>query len=251
MHHACKRKAEMRRIWPDDLIDNNQWQVYLKVITRAREAGIPFAAGGGFAVAAYTTRWRNTKDLDLYTIPDARDALIEVTREMGLVDIYPRSPYDRRWIYRGGCGDTVVDVIHAMANLRALVDEQWLRQGAEIHIRGERLPIVPAEEMVWNKLYVMQHDRCDWTDVLNLIYSAGDDLDWEYLLHRLGDDAPLLAAALSLYRWVCPGRSRRVPAWLWERLRVQAPARDAYPEIDWHHVTLLDLRPWFAVAESP
>jgi len=241
----------MTRTWPDDLIDEQEWHVYHQVIERARQAGIPFAAGGGFAVAAYTGRWRDTKDLDLYTTPAAREALIEVTREAGLIDMYPRNPYDRRWIYRAGCGNTVVDVISAMANLRAYVDEQWLREGAEMRIRGDRLPIVPAEEMVWNKLYVMQHDRCDWTDVLNLFYSTGHLLDWDYLLQRLGDDTPLLSAALSLYRWICPGRSRRIPAWVWERLQTQPPARDAIPEIDWHHATLLDLRPWFAVVESP
>jgi hypothetical protein len=209
----------MNRTWPDDLIEEKEWQVYHEVMVRARQAGIPFAAGGGFAVAAYTGRWRDTKDLDLYTLPAAREALIEVTRDVGLIDLYPRYPYDRRWIYRAGCGNTIVDVISAMANLRAYVDEQWLREGAEMRIRGERLPIVL--------------------------------LDWEYLLQRLGDDTPLLSAALSLYRWVCPGRSRRIPAWVWERLHTPPPPRDAIPEVDWHHATLLDLRPWFAVVESP
>jgi Nucleotidyl transferase of unknown function (DUF2204) len=241
----------MNRTWPDQLISEKEWEVYRQVIMRAREEGIPFAVGGGFAVAAYTGRWRDTKDLDLYTTPAHRDALIGVTADAGLKDFYARSPYDRRWIYRAACGDVIVDIIFAMANLRAHVDEQWLREGGEIHIRGENLPVVPAEEMVWNKLYVMQHDRCDWTDVLNLLYSSAQHLDWEYLLNRLGDDTPLLAAALSIYRWLCPGRSRRVPAWVWERLQVTAPGRDAIPEIDWHHTTLLDLRPWFAVVESP
>ena len=239
-----------RTIWPDDLVTDKEWQVYQHVMARAREAQIPFALGGGYAIAAYTGRWRNTKDMDLYTTPAMRDGLIQITVEAGLSDRYSRDPYDRRWIYRAGCGETIVDIIFAMANLRAQVDEQWLREGAEIHFRGERLPIVPAEEMLWNKLYVMQRDRCDWTDVLNLLYAAGDSIDWEYLLHRMGDDTPLLAGALSVYRWLCPGRSRRIAGWVWERLQLPVPPRDAIPEIDWHHVTLLDLRPWFAVVES-
>ena len=236
--------------WPDDLIDDKEWDVYRHVITGARAAGIPFAAGGGFAVAVYTGRWRDTKDLDLYTTPAARDALIGITAEAGLVDLYPTQPYDRRWIYRAGCGGTIVDIIFAMANLRALVDEQWLRGCDQMRIRGECLPVVPLEEMIWNKLYILQHDRCDWNDVLNLLYAAGQRVDWESLLQRMGEDAPLLAAALSLYRWICPGRSRRIPPWVWEALQLKPPARDAIPEIDWHHATLLDLRPWFAVVES-
>jgi Nucleotidyl transferase of unknown function (DUF2204) len=239
-----------RRTWPDDLITDEQWRVYHEVISRASAKRLRLVLGGGFAISTYTGHWRNTKDLDLYVLPAERDALIQVTSDVGLHDMYERSPYDRRWIYRSACGDTIVDIIWAMANLRSQVDEGWLRDGGEFNIRGERLGVVPPEEMVWNKLYVMQHDRCDWTDVLNLLYSVGADLDWEYLIKRMGDDTPLLAAALSVYRWMCPGRSRAIPGAVWERLQVPPPRREAVPEIDWHHSTLLDVRPWFAVVES-
>jgi len=239
-----------RRTFPDDLITDDQWRVYHDVMARANAKGIRFVLGGGLAISTYTGHWRNSKDIDLYILPADRDALIEVTKEAGLRDLYERAPYDRRWIYRSACGDTIVDIIWAMANLRSQVDEGWLRDGGEFVIRGERLPVVPPEEMVWNKLYVLQHDRCDWTDVVNLFYAVGGELDWEYLIRRMGDDTPLLAAALSVYRWMCPGRSRAIPASVWESLQVPAPRRDAVPEIDWHHSTLLDVRPWFAVAEA-
>jgi hypothetical protein len=239
-----------KRTWPDDLISDEEWRVYQHVMSLARAQGLRFVIGGGLAVAAYTGNWRNTKDLDLYTVPTDRDALIQVTLDAGLSDLYPRSPYDRRWIYRAVCGNTIIDIIWAMANQRAQVDEQWLREGGVINIRNERLDVVPAEEMVWNKLYVLQHDRCDWGDVLNLLYAVGDGLDWEYLMERMGDDTALLAAALSIYRWICPGRCRSIPDPVWERLQLPPPRADASPPIDWHHVALLDLRPWFAVVDT-
>lgn len=239
-----------RRTWPDDLISDDQWRVYHEVIARAAAKGLRFVLGGGFAISTYTGHWRNTRDMDLYVLPADRDAFIQVTAEAGLRDMYERSPYDRRWIFRAACGDTIVDVIWAMANLRSQVDEGWLRDGGEFNIRGERLGVVPPEEMVWNKLYVMQHDRCDWTDVLNLLYSVGAGLDWEYLIKRMGDDTPLLAAVLSVYRWMCPGRSCAIPAPVWKDLQIAPPRREAIPEIDWHHSALLDIRPWFAVVES-
>jgi hypothetical protein len=242
--------AAHQRTWPDDLIGPKQWHVYQRVIERAAAQGLRFAVGGGFAVATYTGHWRNTKDLDLYVMPADREAMIQVSAEAGLTDLYQRQPYDRRWIYRSGCGDTIVDIIWAMANLRAQVDEGWLRPGGFFTIRGERLPVVPAEEMIWNKLYVLQHDRCDWTDVFNILYASGSTVDWEYLLDRLGDDRPLLTGALSVYRWLCPGLSPAVPDWLWERLGLEPPRRDAIPAIDWHHSALLDVRPWFAVVEQ-
>jgi hypothetical protein len=238
------------RTWCDDLIPDDQWRAYQDVITRARAKDLRFVVGGGFAISTYTGHWRNTKDMDLYTLPSAKEALIEATREAGLRDMYTRSPYDRRWIYRAACGDVIVDIIWAMANQRAQVDEGWMRDGGVFCMRGERLAVMPPEELVWSKLYVLQHDRCDWTDVWNLIYSVGAELDWEYLIRRMGDDTPLLAAALSVYRWISPGRSRMIPEHVWESLQIPAPRSDAIPEIDWHHSSLLDVRPWFAVAEA-
>jgi hypothetical protein len=239
-----------RRTWPDDMIPEDQWRVYREVITRARDRGLHFMLGGGFAVSTYTGHWRNTKDIDLYTTPADRDALIQITAEVGLRDMYDRHPYDRRWIFRSACGETIVDIIWAMANLRTQVDDGWMRDGGEFCIRGERMAVIPPEELIWSKLYVLQHDRCDWTDVWNLFYAVGADLDWEYLIHRMGDDTPLLAGALSIFKWMCPGRSRVIPAHAWETLQIPPPRADAVPEIDWHHSTLLDIRPWFAVSEA-
>jgi hypothetical protein len=239
-----------RRTWSDDLIPDDQWRLYQEVISRARAKGAHFVLGGGFAISTYTGHWRNTKDMDLYTLPGDKEALIQATAEAGLRDMYDRQPYDRRWIFRASCGDVIVDVIWAMANLRAQVDDGWMRDGGEFGIRGDRIGVMPPEELIWTKLYVMQHDRCDWTDVWNLFYAIGAEVDWEYLVERMGDDAPLLAAALSVYRWICPGRSRAIPAPVWESLQIPPPRSDAIPEIDWHRSALLDIRPWFAVAEA-
>jgi hypothetical protein len=237
------------RAWPDHLINDEQWAIYHRVITRARERHVPFAVGGGFAVATHTGQWRNTKDLDLYILPRDRDAMVQIVTEAGLADYYERKPYDRRWIYRANVDDTIVDVIWAMANLRVEVDEGWLRDVCRARVRGLELPVVPLEEMVWDKLYVLQRDRCDWPDVLNMLYASGETLDWNYLLDRVADDMPLLSAAVSLYRWLCPGRSRKLPPWIWERLDLPAPVGPPAPECEPYRADLLDTRPWFAEAE--
>jgi hypothetical protein len=49
------------------------------------------------------------------------------------------------------------------------------------------------------KLYVLQHDRCDWTDILNLIERLPEGVDWRYLFDRVADDAPLLWSVLQVY----------------------------------------------------
>jgi hypothetical protein len=227
-----------------DRVPARQWRIYRSVIEEAQRREIPFALGGAFAIAAYTGYWRNTKDLDLYVLPQYRDRMIQVTNEVGLLDYYHEKPYDRWWIYRAHARDTLVDTIWAMANHRAQIDELWM-SGPEIELRGYLLKVLPPEAMLWDKLYIMQRDRCDWPDVLNLLYAAGREIRWEYVMRRMGADAALLAGILAVFAWIAPGRARQLPEWLWGRLGVAAPAAVAVAEIDKPHVDLLDRRPWF------
>jgi len=135
-----------------------------------------------------------------------------------------------------------------MANRRACVSNSWLL-GPEVHIDDLKIRLLPPEETLWTKLYVLQRDRCDWPDALNMLYVVGPILDWERLLELVEGDAGLLSGLLAAFRWLCPGRSRHVPNWLWNRLGVNGPgtnggidaARDYSPE----RASLLDTRPWF------
>lgn len=232
------------------LLEDEQGAIYRRVIDAAGQAGLRFALGGGFAINAYTGLARNTKDLDLYVLPRDRDAMIEVLTGEGLSDYYDQVPYDRRWIWRGYLNGTIVDVIWEMANHLSQVDEAWLTRGPEVEVEGRWLRLLPPEELLWGKLYVLQRDRCDWPDILNLIHATAASLNWRRLLSRLGDDAALLAGVLIVFAWLCPGRAEALPSWLWEQLRLPAPAvgktAAEAPDTDQTHVVLIDSRPWFS-----
>ena len=225
-------------------IPERQWRIYSSVIEGAQELGIPFALGGAFAVATYTGHWRNTKDLDLYVLPQHRQRMIQVIHKVGLRDYYDDKPYDRWWIYRAHSGQTIVDTIWATANHRAQIDGLWM-SGPEIKLRGYVLNVLPPEALLWDKLYIMQRDRCDWPAVLNLMYVAGREIDWKYLVRRIGADTALLAGVLAVFAWIAPGRARQLPEWLWDRLGLARQPAAAAVEIDKRHADLLDLRPWF------
>jgi hypothetical protein len=229
--------------WPGP-IPAGQWEIYRRVIDAAAAREIPFALGGAFALAAHTGAWRDTKDLDLYVLPRYRDAMIQIVRSAGLADYYDKLPYDRWWIYRAVADGTILDVIWAMANHRAEIDELWM-SGPAVEIHGRKLPVLPPEAMIWDKLYILQRDRCDWPDVMNLIFYTGSQVDWELLTARMGDHLPLLAAALLVFRWIAPGRAEGLPAWLWERLQLPPSPSAGLPESLREHVGLLDTRPWF------
>jgi hypothetical protein len=238
-----QRGSSDRMEWAEAMPEE-QAQVFRHITEAAQVRGLRFAMGGAFAVAVHTGHWRNTKDLDYYVLPQDRPAMVEVVHEAGLTDYFEAESYDRAWIYRANQGETIVDVIWAMANGRADVDEGWVTRGELVEAQGLQFRVVPAEEMIWAKLFVFQRERFDWPDVLNMIHGAGKSLDWEHLLTRLGHDVPLLAGVLSVYAWLAPGAAQRLPDWLWQRLSVEPPAGQA-PAVDQERVKLLDSRPWF------
>jgi hypothetical protein len=235
---------ESRIAW-EDRIEPDEWRVYRRVIEEARSSGVRFAFGGAFATAVYTGELRSTKDFDFYLMPRDREAMISAIIRAGLTDHYERLPYDRKWIYRASTGDVIVDVIWAMANLRAWVDERWLTAGPEVMIHGEPLRAIPIEELIWSKLYVLQRDRSDWGDVLNLIDARADDIDWDHLLDRLAEDAPLLGGALSIFGWLSPSRARDIPEPVWRGLGLTLPEPSSDLELTRRRANLLDSRPWF------
>jgi len=246
MQSAARRNRTVKHLDWTEHIPDGEWAIYDSAIQAARRTGNRFMLAGAFSLACYTGRWRNTKDIDFYILPRERDAFIAALTEAGFRDYHEKAPYDRNWIYRSYRGDCIVDLIWAMANQRAQVDEEWFEHAPEIYVCGQLLKVAPAEELLWCKLFVLQRDRCDWPDVLNLIHSLGADLDWEHLLHRLNDDLPLLAGVLNVYGWLCPGNDLRLPASLRE-LVPHSGKRDALME-DSNRIRLLDSRPWFVTA---
>jgi len=237
------------RVQPDwDRIPEEQWGVYRLAIHEARARNVRFAFGGAFATAFYTGQLRNTKDFDFYVLPADVAPMKQALASAGLQDYHMQLPYDRSWIYRASRGDIIVDAIWAMANHRAVVDERWVTQGAEVSIRGEPLRVLPVEELIWSKLYVLQRERCDWGDVLNVLDAQAKAVDWNHLLMRLEDDTPLLAGALAVFSWLAPDRAPSIPDNVWSRLGLN-PAADAHgANLSRVRADLLDSRPWFARA---
>ena len=232
-------------------LPNEEWEIYQRVMREARASGVTFAFGGAFATAVYTGELRNTKDFDFYVLPSDREAMIQATRRAGLTDHFERLPYDRSWIYRASEGDVLVDVIWAMANQRAHVDAWWLSRGPLVEIRGERVRAIPIEELIWSKLYVLQRERTDWGDVLNLIAAQAPSIDWDHLLRRLGHDTPLLAAALGVFAWLTPSRAQAIPVAVWQHLGLQAPEPSPDDHADTRaRAALIDSRPWFRPASG-
>lgn len=219
------------------------WSSYEPAVDALTGANLPFALTGGQALACYTGRMRPSKDLDFAILPEDRETAIGIVRSCGFDDYYDRHPYDRHWIFRSCRHDTILDLIWAMPNRRAYVDSDWILNGPVVRLRGKQIRVVAPEELLWAKLYVLQRDRCDWPDVLNLVHAMAGRLNWRHLLDRLGQDAALLSSLLIVFCWLRPDSARRLPSWLWRELHLPIPSAWEIPDVN--RESLLDTRDWF------
>jgi hypothetical protein len=241
---ARKEAVSLRFEWVSAISDE-EWTTYQEAIDLVSAAGADFMLGGGFAQATFTKRWRSTKDIDLYIRPEMREPVLRALSRAGFADYYSRLPYDRQWIYRSTKRDVLVDVMWSMANQRAVVDASWFEHAHTITIKDREVKVLPMEEFLWCKLYIVQRDRCDWVDIFNLLYSHGPNLDWRRLIARVEDDWPLLQGLLAVYSWLHPEKARELPHSVFEQLGLTLS--DSTGGRAWQErVRLLDSRDWFS-----
>jgi len=244
---AATPRPEVR--YPEDIqafIPEEDWRLYGAVIRRATTLGLSFAVSGGFATSFYTGLWRNTKDMDLCVRPADRDAMVGVTREAGLHDLYDEKPYDRGWIYRATHEGLIVDIIWQLANYQGVVDDAWLTGGADVTLYGDTVRLVSPEELIWSKIHIFQRERCDFPDIANVLYATGATLDWSRLIGRLAGEERLLGSVLLLFSWLAPGRAQTFPEWIWPRLGIERPPNG--PDRDDDRIRRVDSRAWFTAS---
>ena len=203
---------------------------YRRVLQTLAGAGVPVLVGGAYASAIYTGVERHTKDLDLFMqradYDRVADALAAAGHETELT--YPH------WLGKTHAGSVWVDLIFNSGNGTTPVDDGWFEHAVEADVLGVRTKIVPVEEIIWSKAFVMERERYDGADIAHLLRARAEVLDWARLLHRFGQHWRVLLSHVVLFGFVYPGERTKVPAWvverLIERLREEtyaAPAADA------------------------
>ncbi len=245
-----KEEIILEPAWAQTIADE-QWTVYSQAVRVVRKTGARFLLGGAFGLACYTGRTRNTKDLDFFVLPSDKDKVIDALTKAGFDDYYPKLSYDRGWIYRAVQGEAIVDTIWQTPNRRTEVDEAWFKRSRKALVRGELLEFIPAEELLAIKLYILQRDRCDWPDLLNLLYASCGELDWAHVIHRLGTEEPLLAGLLQIFNWLAPSQALHIPAGIRDHFHLPEPTSEALARPEQANVNLLDTRRWFAAFQPP
>jgi hypothetical protein len=230
-----------------NFIPEEQWTVLKEGTETIDQVGAPLLLAGSLGQAAYTGHWRNTKDIDVIIHSTDRERVVEALRRAGFEDYFEREAYDRSWIFRGFKSGVLFDVIWALPNHRVAIDEPWFERSRTFCLHGRTYLAAPVEELIRIKLYVMQRDRCDWVDVLNLLGATVEEIAWPWLVERMGRDLPLLHAVLAIFNWMCPGRAHAVPAWLRKQFALSRVETDDFRVTEERRVRVFDSRPWFAL----
>jgi hypothetical protein len=211
-------------------LDRTTREFYVRAMTELERAAVPYLVGGGYAMACLTGIERQTKDLDLFVRSSDVERALELLGALGyhtertwphfLVKVIHKTPMS------ADKAPAFIDILHNSGNGLCPVDDDWFAHAREAQLMGLRIPLCPPEEMIWSKGYVQERDRFDGADVVHLVYSCGQDMDWSRLLGRFRDTEAVLLAHLLLYGFVYPSERQRIPGWvmheLWNQTRPQA-----------------------------
>ena len=192
---------------------------YKEALELLNSCGAEYMLGGGFALYHYTGLYRDTKDLDIFCKPSDYPTILKHFANHG----YVTEMTDVRWLAKVFKGDHFIDIIFDTVNNICRVDDTWLQHAPVAEFLGMQVKMLPAEELVWCKIYVQNRERFDGADVNHLLLRYGKNLDWKRVLFRLDQHWHLLLAQLIIFQFVYPADYREiVPQWLFDELMRRA-----------------------------
>jgi hypothetical protein len=187
---------------------------YSHVLDVLAAAKVPFLVGGAFALYRYTGIARFTKDFDIFILRADRDRVLDLMTREG----YETEVSFGHWLAKVHHDDAFVDVIYSSGNGVAEVDAGWFEHAVGDDVLGHPIKLVPPEEMIWSKAFIMERERFDGADVAHLIRGLGEKLDWRRLTARFGGNWRVLLAHLVLFGYTYPGERSRIPGSVMDEL---------------------------------
>jgi Aminoglycoside-2''-adenylyltransferase len=208
---------------PQDL--DAAFRFYREAMDVLRVANVPFLVGGAYAFAVYTGLSRHTKDFDIFVRRDDRDRSLEALAEVGCrAEVaFPH------WLAKACREGDFIDIIYSSGNGVARVDDEWFEHAVEGDVLGMPARLIPVEEMIWSKAFIMERERFDGADVAHLVRARGQQLDWHRLLRRFNYHWPVLLSHLILFGYIYPEERHVVPAGVMRYLFAQGHSRVGAP----------------------
>jgi hypothetical protein len=199
--------------------------VYIGVLDTLAAANVPFLVGGSVAIVRYTGIERRTKDLDLFLRPSHYEDAAKALTAAGY-EVERTHPH---WLGKARADGHCVDLIFNSGNGLSPVDDAWFEHAGDGEVLGRSVRLMPAEELIWTKLFIMERERFDGADVAHLLRDMSDTLDWRRLSDRVGPNWRVLLSHLILFGFIYPAEQDKVPGWLLDELLQRLEAQRSDP----------------------
>lgn len=199
-----------------------------------RQAEIPFLIGGAYALRFFADVRRETKDLDVFIREKDWPVVRRLFEGLG----YRTRLVSRFWLAKVTEGEWIIDVIFGSRNGLCAVDEDWFKHAVDAALFGASVRMVPLEEMIWSKAFVMERDRYDGGDVAHLLLRRAEEIRWARLMARFRGHEAVLLSHLILFTFIYPSERDRIPPSVFRTL-LSRWRREAVPETPLCRGTLL------------
>ncbi|MCC9167511.1 nucleotidyltransferase [Pontibacter harenae] len=191
---------------------------YQQALHILEESKVEYMVGGGFALRLYTDIMRDTKDLDLFCKSGDCPRILKSFSDQG----FETELTDPRWLAKVKLGEHFVDIIFNNPGNHCAVDDEWYKRAAKSELLGVNVRVIPAESLVWSKLYVQNRERYDGSDINHLILRYGEKMDWKWIWMHMETHWHLLLAQILSFQFVYPSDRDLVPKWLFDELLTRA-----------------------------
>ena len=195
-------------------LDPDTFAFYTRSLRALNAAGVPYLVGGAYAFERYTCIARHTKDFDIFVRPEDVDDVFAVMAGAGC-ETEITFPH---WLAKATCNGELVDIIFSSGNGVATVDEAWFEYAVDDTVLGVPARLIPAEEMIWSKGFIMERERYDGADIAHVLHARAESLDWRRLLLRFGRHWRVLFSHFVLFGFIYPSERARIPAWVMTEL---------------------------------
>lgn len=150
----------------------------LKVVAAVlRDAGVPFALGGG--LAAWARGGPPTeKDIDLMV----READVEVALEaLAAAGMRTERPPEG-WLVKAYHDGVLVDLIYRPSGF--VVDDDLLSRCDELCVHAVRMPVMAVDDLVVTKLLSLTEHHLDYGPVLEIARALREQVKWDDVWER-------------------------------------------------------------------
>ncbi len=187
---------------PEDRAD-----FFRRALTALASAGVPFLIGGAYALERYTGVCRDTKDIDVFIKRRDCGQTLGVLANTG----FEIELTDANWLAKAFDGDYYLDIIFNSGNGLCPVDEGWFEHATADEVLGLPVKLCPLEEMLWQKIFIMERERYDGADIAHILRAHGPNLDWGRIVERVGDNWEMLVSHLVMVNYAYPDDGELVP----------------------------------------